>query len=90
MAKRTMPTETPAATKEVAKEEYIEKEEVKFVVVKNCDALRVRKEPSTNCSILTTVPKDTKLVYVEAVNAEWAHIKTLTGHDGYVMSAYIG
>lgn len=60
---------------------------IKPVAVVKADALMVRKEPSTEAAILTKVPLNEELDYVETVG-EWVKV-SIDGMDAYVYGEYV-
>lgn len=60
---------------------------IKSVAVVKADALMVRKEPSTEAAILTKVPLNEELDYVETVG-EWVKV-SIDGMDAYVYGEYV-
>lgn len=63
------------------------KELVQTVVVVNVDDLNVRVGPNTDSAVLTRVPKDEELEYVETLEG-WVKV-AIDGEEAYVSSEYV-
>ncbi|AHM60383.1 hypothetical protein D770_10630 [Flammeovirgaceae bacterium 311] len=50
--------------------------------------LNLRSEPSTNASVLTSIPPNAKVTVVDTSNSEWTKVK-YDGKTGYVASKYL-
>jgi uncharacterized protein YgiM (DUF1202 family) len=57
-------------------------------VVTGCDNLRVRKESSTNSTVITTLPKKTVVKILSDATPGWYYIQE-TETKGFVMSKFI-
>lgn len=57
-------------------------------VVVNCDNLRVRKESSTDSTVITTLPKKTVVKILSDATPGWYYIQE-TETKGFVMSKFI-
>lgn len=59
-------------------------------VVINCVSLYVRKTPDRNGEVITTIPKDTKVVINESKSTnEFCNIKTKNNVSGFCMRLFI-
>lgn len=63
------------------------REVLHFVVKVNADALKVRDDASLNGAVLTQVPKNEELDYVETVG-EWVKVN-IDGNEAYVFGEYV-
>lgn len=59
-------------------------------IVTNCTKLNVRKKPSLDADILTTIPVHTEVAIDTKKSVdEWAYIKAESGVKGFCMKKYI-
>lgn len=73
----------------VVQEEPNDVEPVYGCVV-DCSRLNVRKKPTVNAEVLTTVPRDSELVLdLIKSNEKWYKVATISGVEGYCMKQYI-
>lgn len=59
-----------------------------LIVTINTDALRVRKEPSTDAGVYGLIAQDDELEVIEVVNEEWISVD-YNGDMGYVSAEYV-
>jgi len=59
-----------------------------LATVSNCSRLNVRADPN-KLSDVTGVLNAGDTIFVGSIHEGWAHIKTNSGIEGYVMGAYI-
>lgn len=60
---------------------------VKTVAKVNAEALKVRAQASLEASVLTTVPRNEELNYIETVD-QWVKV-SIDGHEAYVFGEYV-
>lgn len=59
-----------------------------LIVTINTDALRVRKEPSTEAGVYGLIAQDDEMEVIEVVNDEWISVD-YEGKDGFVSSEFV-
>jgi uncharacterized protein YgiM (DUF1202 family) len=87
----TDPTSIPEEVA-VTEEPVTPKKKVKKIkgVVIGCAKLNVREHPSTESTVLCTVPASSEVrVVANEKHDEWYHVFTETGVEGYCMKKYI-
>ena len=85
--KGTSSTEKKDETKTSANKEATAKTTAKYVNVEKKSSLNVRKEASTNSSILTKLSRGTEVKVLSSANG-WDKV-TVSGKTGYVSSSYL-
>ncbi|MEK4746800.1 MULTISPECIES: SH3 domain-containing protein [Niallia] len=85
--KGTSSTEKKDETKTSASKEATAKTTAKYVNVEKKSSLNVRKEASTNSSILTKLSRGTEVKVLSSANG-WDKV-TVSGKTGYVSSSYL-
>ncbi|MEZ7794877.1 SH3 domain-containing protein, partial [Niallia circulans] len=85
--KGTSSTEKKDKTKTSASKEATAKTTAKYVNVEKKSSLNVRKEASTNSSILTKLSRGTEVKVLSSANG-WDKV-TVSGKTGYVSSSYL-
>ena len=71
-----------------AEAEALAEEVGNLIVTIQTDALRVRKEPSTEAGIYGLIPQDAELDVLEVVNDEWICVD-YEGESGYISAEYV-
>lgn len=58
--------------------------------VVDCSRLNIRKKPTVNAEVLTTVKKDSELILdLIKSNEKWFKVCTTSGVEGYCMKQYV-
>lgn len=71
---------------EIETETEVEVEEV-VVYAKTTAQVRLRKEPNTNCEVVTSVPSGTKTLMLEEADG-WYKV-SYNGQEGYIRADYV-